>query len=259
MYNSAWLVALDKTSIEKNPIPIYEILKDSLYYPCSYMDPTPLKLMTKYTSSFIYVDYGLEKEVLLEEYAKVGLKGYELLGMREMKCGDIIPPKYKSYFQTPAEEREMLDYCRSMSLPKDDYVIWTVWQRNSEFGNEYGPRRLSMLAICHEAITAYEALYYLIETVPLVMVLINPGHAFGLNWTNLYQPGWLMHRIVVNNHNGLPRYLLQESDDAMPYWPEYRNFIGSYNIANLESGSHYNEIPIQPDWKRCHLFKTNTR
>lgn len=53
---------INKEGIITSPLPLKELLRNSVYYPSSAMDGKAVKLFHKEVQSFIYVDYGFDQE-----------------------------------------------------------------------------------------------------------------------------------------------------------------------------------------------------
>ncbi len=58
-----WLENLNDTS---GPIPLAEILTDSVYYPCSGFDGNPVQVLAHSFHSFVYADCGFTSDVKKE-------------------------------------------------------------------------------------------------------------------------------------------------------------------------------------------------
>ena len=50
-----WLDSLTSTTMEREPLPLVDILRESLYYPASGIDGTPIKYFAGHFLSFIFV------------------------------------------------------------------------------------------------------------------------------------------------------------------------------------------------------------
>jgi len=68
---------------------------------------------------------------------------------------------------------------------KAPFAKWIVFQRNEGFDDHHGAERFSLLYLCAEAVAAFQALYISNHCSPLAVAVIQPGHGFGCNWTNL--------------------------------------------------------------------------
>ncbi len=198
--------------------------------------------MNRFTQSYIYVDYNLSKEDLMEEYFRIGFNGYRLLGIREVAWEELVPSDYTPDFKITEWDGDPRKYYKLGMIDTEYYAIWTVWERKSNYMDSHGPQRFSMLAICREAVSTYHALYYTHRTAPLIFAIIVPGHAFGLNWTNFCDPSLIMHRLVERNPYGNPGYLLQEDGlcGPIPHWQEYSQRVFQKSVFKLESGAKYN-------------------
>ena len=112
-----------------------------------------------------------------------------------------------------------------------------VFERDYEFGPEIGPEVFSLLYLGAEGITVYENLYLANGIVPKAMAIIQPGTAFGGNWTDYRDPDAPL-AVSVMKGKTMPNYFFYGGygyfsyDDFM--WPEYRQIDA---IDNYYRGS----------------------
>ena len=59
---------------DESPFPIRLLLRDSLYYPSSGFDGTPVKYLAGKILSFVYVDYGRTRDELHAELEERGFR-----------------------------------------------------------------------------------------------------------------------------------------------------------------------------------------
>jgi len=81
-----WLESILDNSERNSKFNLSNILTDSLYYPSAGLDGTPVKFLAGNVYSFIFVDYGTNKEDFMcdltgERGRQVGLQGFLLIGM----------------------------------------------------------------------------------------------------------------------------------------------------------------------------------
>jgi hypothetical protein len=85
-----WLSNLSPGNFNQ-PLPVTEILRDSLYYPSSAFDGDPIKHLAGNFRSFIYVDYGYTQDQLMKALESPGFKGYAPLAIRSVTQPELLP------------------------------------------------------------------------------------------------------------------------------------------------------------------------
>lgn len=195
----AWLSKLQSPLV---PIPMRSLLRKSVYYPSAGMDGDPVKYLGKYFQSFVYVDYGVGREPVLNDLPT--FRGYKLFSHREVLQDELVPTTW-----TPPEihpEDGNPDNANSFIEPP--FAIWAVYDRKSEVCPEHGPQRFSLLYIGGDGVMTYHALYYTHQVKPAVVAIIQPGTGFGNNWTDFRDPKMIFARLVRQNPAGIPEHLL---------------------------------------------------
>ena len=86
-----WLASLTQSSMMSDIFPLQELLKDSLYYPSCGFDGSPVKHLGGQVYSFIYVDYGYNKDKVLTELYSNGFKGYRPIAHRKVTKNELMP------------------------------------------------------------------------------------------------------------------------------------------------------------------------
>ena len=152
-----WLKDVSTESIEKGESPLQEILRGSLYYPACNIDGGPIRCFGHYVQSFIYVDYGVEKERIIKRLHRFNDGGYDLIGLRSLVQSDLTPSGWSPKFPMPCE-REKLQYHQNWIKPP--FAFWTVFQRQDKFGEDHGPERFSLLYIARDGVATYQALFH---------------------------------------------------------------------------------------------------
>lgn len=221
-----WLAAIDPDTVNEVAFPLENILKDSLYYPSSGIDGDPIKYLSGNFFSFIYVDYGYAEDDVMRAFRSSGFRGYDVLSIRSVTekeltpngwqpmppgRGDGNPARYKAWIQKP-------------------FCSWTVFQRQSDFSEEHGPARFSLLYLCADGVAAFQALYIANKVSPKAVAVIQPGHAFGGNWTNYTDPNKIFGRSVLDSALRAPEFLLYGGHGKRdfykePCWPQYQTSL----------------------------------
>ncbi|MDP2109442.1 MAG: hypothetical protein Q8N48_03960 [Thiobacillus sp.] len=87
----AWLTKLSADSMKNDPFPLDRILRGSLFYPASGFDDDPIRHLSGSVRSFVYADYGLERDEFMRALDGPEFHGYEILGMREIDEAELAP------------------------------------------------------------------------------------------------------------------------------------------------------------------------
>lgn len=209
-----------------DPFPLIDVLRDSLYYPSSGFDGDPVKHIAGNILSFIYVDYGYGSDEFLRALATPGFHGYEIIATRSVTHKELAPNGWNPSPLKPLDS----DPYRYGSHIKEPFCSWSVLERRKDFPGSHGPVRFSLLYLCADGVAAFQALYVANASTPKAVAVIQPGHAFGNNWTDFTNPNSSLHKTVLGNPGGLPDILLfggygPRRDYQQPCWPEYQNLI----------------------------------
>lgn len=88
--NWQWLDALNPEIILNDPLPIHDILQDSVYYPSAGLeDGSPVENLSWLSRSFVYVDHDVIDDDIKDTFRGHGFKGYQILAHRELSPEDI--------------------------------------------------------------------------------------------------------------------------------------------------------------------------
>jgi hypothetical protein len=217
----SWLTNLTPEAIKHAPLPLHELLHESLFYPSCGFDGDPIKHLGGNVLSFVYVDYGLTRDDLV---SNLYFRGYDNVGSRFVTVNELMPDHL-----TPSHiRREDGDPLRYSEYVQEPFCVWSIFQRRITFPSTHGPFRFSMLFICAEGVAAFHALYITNLSVPKVVAVIQPGHAFGHNWTDFTDPEQVLARVVLSNPAGQPEMILyggigsDRASYASPCWPTYK-------------------------------------
>jgi len=201
-----------------------DLLVDSLYYPASGLNGTPVKFLSGNIYSFIYADYSITKQQFLTNLngrsSDCGFRGYSPVLQREIFTRDIVPAGWRpDKVPTDPREREKLLACERRCRP---FGHWSVWQRDPGFGPEHGAARFSFLFLAGEMSAVYQGLYSRLSIAPRILAIIQPG-AIGGEWEGVAHDGSFFKKVVMANSAGLPEYLLHGGFGYYnsPCWSEY--------------------------------------
>ena len=221
-----WLAGLSQSSIESGKFILKRILENSMYYPASGLDGSPIKYLAGNVCNFVYADYGTVRDDYLKEIEERGFNGYDCIGMREVNEDELtaensvfdladLDSGYRSERQDrligPRVSRDgWMLWRRSPFLAgsAEPFCYWSVWQRRDELPLTHGPQRFSFLFLCAEGVAAFRALYRANEAAPFAVAIIQSGAGFGGGWTDLTKPDGHLAKSVLANPSGLPKILI---------------------------------------------------
>ena len=199
------------------PLPLRAVLEDSLFYPASEFDGTPVKLLAGNVLSFVYAGYGfIEGEIFNENFfdkLMKGFLGYSLFAGRNVDRSEIVPEEWAPSVK-PADTHRCHDW------ESRAFAHWSIWKRDDDREESHGPLLFSLLFLGWEALAAYEATYLNKTVSPKIIALILPGGG----WTSLRSDDGLFKWMVRTNRAGMPGYLLCDRSikpPQRPYWSDY--------------------------------------
>ncbi len=89
--NQEWLLSLTKQGIETEAFPLHEVLENSLYYPASGLDGSPIRHWSIGVNSFVYADMSVTKASYEEALAHGAFRGYQVLASKQLHPTDLTP------------------------------------------------------------------------------------------------------------------------------------------------------------------------
>jgi hypothetical protein len=206
--------------------PLMQVLGRSLYYPACGFDGRPVQFLAGFIHSFIYVDYGTEKDCLRNELEECGFKGYRLARQRPLRRDELAPSEREAIFPHQfRRDGEKLERPFFQSFIKEPFAIWYIFEREEGVEPSHGPERFSLVYLAADGVAAYQVLYLQRNTAPLVLALIQPGAGFGGAYTDFRDPaGLLAHTVLRTNGDApVPEYLVcggQLLDYDLAFWPD---------------------------------------
>lgn len=227
-----WLSSITADQVKNENFPLEKILKDSFYYPCAGFDGDPVKHFGGNFFSFIYVDYGTDKERFLKELSDPGFYGYQLLAGRELVQQELAPNGWKP--DVMPSRSDMVNRYPG-SLVQKPFCYWSIFERSQAFDASHGPERFSLLYLCTDGTAAYQALYNANNIAPKAVAVIQPGHDIVRQRTNFQDPEKIFARSVFANSAGNPDFLVyggigRRKFYRTPCWPEqYGELLGYFD------------------------------
>ena len=233
-----YLQQLDADKIRNCEFPLKKILKDSLYYPACDIDGELIRYCNMHFDrlgicSYVYADYGTGRARLEENLDR--FRGYHLIASR-----DLTPAEVGADKPLRIPKGIDLEEYRQYQNSWQPFAKWAVYKRDAEYGEEHGPKRFSLLFLGAEGVAAYSGLYLANGIVPKAMAIIQPGHAFGLNWTNFTDPSAPLTRTLLMGRS-LPEYIFYGGLGYYEYnnlpWPGYQQIdrVDHYYPKDFES------------------------
>jgi hypothetical protein len=227
-----WLSDLSSATIKNESFPLRELLQDSLYYPSCGFDGDPIRHLAGNILSFIYVDYGHSHDEYINALERNGFRGYDLVATRSVTEQELTPNGWRPTPPTHVDG----DPSRYRDRFKNPFCSWSVFQRCEDVPTNHGPFRFSLLYLCADGVAAFQALYVANSAVPRAVAVIQPGHAFGWNWTNYTDPEQIFARSVLGNPSGQPALLLyggigRRDCYRRSCWPDFQTHICFLDIA----------------------------
>jgi len=135
-----WLADLTAEAITQEPLPLRDMLHDSVYYPSCGFDSDPIKHLGGNVFSFVYVDYGLSRVAFMKA---LHFSGYDLVASRFV-AEEELAPNGGMLFSVPKADGDPRKYQDHIKAP---FCLWAVFQRRNNFGATHGPTRFSLLFV----------------------------------------------------------------------------------------------------------------
>lgn len=200
------LDSISAASIRYMDFPLADLLENSLYYPCSGIDGTPIRHWQLGVSSFVYADFFIP----IEEYQEAikGLWGYEVVAQKLIEEEQLGIAGWQHVMPSTVDAeiyRDALAFVRFSK--KSFFALWSILERKPMKGSDFGPSRFSLLHIRAEGIATYNALYASQGRKPKIVCFIRPGLAFGFNYSG-YEDA--LAGSLLSGTGGIPEQLLYE-------------------------------------------------
>lgn len=229
---------------------IADILENSVYYPASGQDATPIKIFANKYNSFINVDYSVSyeevKNALESNFLPVG---YKLIGRKNISKEELTPNGFAPlniHYNEHEKKRLKKNHIKKLHNNRIFFAIWAVYELdpNSTNKTEGKSERFSLLHIGGEGCATFYALYIKNKINPKAIVIIKPGEVYGDNWTLFTTPKFRFYQSLRKNQveygAKMPQYLLTDVNYGngcffSEYTPPYPNKLQDCVLYELET------------------------
>lgn len=178
------------------------------YYPGCSIDGSLIRTANRAhcVHSFLYVDYGVTREVVKRELGKENaFLGYHSIGRVEWPIHEILP-----------SGRHMLSHItrnhnKAKELKREDvqpFCLMEIYERNQNKEDSWGAERFALTYLFADGIDAYYQLFVeQYKKAPWLFLLQD--HGFGNNY-NSFGKGGKLHRII-HNYDLYPDFVINDS------------------------------------------------
>ena len=251
-----WLEELCAGKIQPEKIPLISLLRDSCFYPSSGLDSSPILIANGCVHSYIYVDYGIEKNEFVDALQTHGFSPYKLLFSRDYEIEKVVPNGLwpSDDFITDNHDHIQIKNLNAAKNSCKPFAHWSVWQRKEKLVENVGPPLFRLLFLCCDAIAVYKNLYCHNKITPKVIALIQPGHEFGNNYTkfNLSEgPLWKM----VSSEGVVPDYILTGRYDKQRF--ETCPFQGYEHVQSDRIQIRKKPYKNDPNHRTINIFRSS--
>ena len=216
---------------------LINLLTNSLYYPACDLDGGVIKYCNEHygeigINSYVYADYGMEEKRLKDNLD--GFYGYYLKKSRTISPADLGFDLFQLIPECSDEDKERIHTWR-----QKPFARYAEFEKETDYWPEIGPNVFSLLYLCAEGITIYDKLYLTNGIAPKAMAIIQPGTAFGGNWTDYSDPHAPLASTVMKGKT-MPTYFFFGGRGSFSYndfmWPEYRQIDAIDNYYRNSEG-----------------------
>jgi hypothetical protein len=191
-----------------------------VFYPGCGSDGYPLQIFGKAHAAhcFVFTDYiynpiGLWNH-LSQDRNPGHPTGYHTIDLRKLSQKELFPNGWNRHLDLPEDAY----WAAKKPPPEGPFAFWSVMERMDGFGEDHGPKRISLLNLGWEAITAFDAFFCQGSNINPYAILLQ-DHGFGCNWTTFGgQESPLWHLIACTKKYS-PPWLLVADNTRM--WPGY--------------------------------------
>ena len=202
---------LTPEQIKSGPVPLDDLLKDSVYYPACCTDGRPVKLCNTVwrhlgVNSYVYCDFNLSEAAFLRDTRT--MRGYHVIAHRHLEPAEYIPGGWQLEMAPPRGNGRTGGYWDSFlggGGPRH-CACWAVFERDAWKGPEHGPERLSVLFVCGEGLATFQQLYCARRIAPKMVCFIQCW-GFAGNWTDFSAAGAPFHRTLLKYRESIPQWL----------------------------------------------------
>ena len=257
--------------IAKGPVPLSDILIDSVYYPASRTDGRPIALCNTVwrrlgVNSFVYCDFDLSEKQFMADTRT--MHGYHVVGYRHLDPSEYIPDDWRiEMVPEPGDGRRggYWDTFLGQRGPQKS-ACWVVFERNADMNPVHGPKRLSVLYVCGEGLATFQQLYCSRGFAPKMLCFIQCW-GFAGNWTDFsacYAP---FHRTLLKYRDCIPEWLCFGDCKCIHgairlRRLDYANirFLGYRTQMSLERSFGMEPLVVESrEYRRVHIYMKGSR
>jgi len=214
MAQPAWLARQTAETMVHEPLPLKEILDDSLFYAVAGSDTMPVEIFAGNVCSFVYSgSHYTRREVLGRlQSQRAWFRGYRLVGIREMKLKEVFPRGCYSRIDLVRTMRflhKQESWGNFTEHPLRPFALWAVFEQEIGGGMSDISDRFSLFLVCFESIATYAGLYIQNDVLPKILYLVNNGS--GMDSTDLEDTEYYFAMIVGRHPRGIPDWLVGRS------------------------------------------------
>jgi hypothetical protein len=182
-----------------------------VYYPGSGFDGQPVKLFgsTHSAHCFVFADYGITRAELEAELEGNGFHRYHTLARLQLAENDLVPQGWRPHIPPNSDARQ------GLAINNPPFGFLEVLERDDDYDDNHGPRRLAILFLGADGIAGYDALFCQGDDKQLPYAVIVQDHGFGGNYDRFGREG-LMERIAISC-NVIPEMLLVATRNTKPW------------------------------------------
>jgi len=243
-----WLLSIVSDANQfQQPIPLNDLLQDSLYYPCAFTDSSSIEKFSGKIFSYVHVDLSKDLKTH-KEWIRKGLKefdldtgeitggfylDYKLIYERKIKWDELIPRGWIPPIRPTKQDGDLDSLAYWQKISPTHFAYWTIWRRkDTVLDIKQNPSYFSLLYLGGSEMNAvYQVTYNRLSIKPKVLNLINPGMGFwdvvmGEDVQSIKTHGFF-EKVIKANPAGLPPFLY--SDHC-----KYLNFISLYEKQEIQ-------------------------
>jgi len=254
-----------------DPIDFQAVFNESVYYPACYFDFDVLNLCVGFSHSFVYVDnFSLYSPAATKEDVYESIRS-RFWGYRPIFQCEFSQSQMAGKFDYRVEPLQRGDGVRDAGLPAQPFfAILSILEpielseatrkalrvRSPESTRIDVNERFAFLYICDDGLDAFQNYYLSHRVRPKGIAIIEPGDAFGGNWTSYRKETAVFSRTVRSNPAGVPELLVVGGRDRwgsgqyrQKLWSDYpyRNYyfrdrgkaIGTWSRTKRNSTDKY--------------------
>jgi hypothetical protein len=192
-----------------------------------------VRFLAGFSHSFVYADYTIKRSWIVDKLMASGaFWGYRALFGKDIALETLKGPLAFEHIEIDINSDG--DPNRYQSSWTQPFAYWVVFERLPERDPSHGPDRFSILYLGAEGVETYQWLYSSNGTYPSAVAIIQPGEAFGFNWTYFHGSDKPLARAIRANKFGRPSYLMlgghwlgrrEQEEIKWPDYPELLRFL----------------------------------